>query len=307
VPRQPAQRRPQADDAVARLPHRDAREQVEVDREPLAVAGPRLGAEDGLHGQRVDAVDDCGRAQVGRRVAPAGDELDPGEAEQRERGGVAAPALRVGPDARQPDSAPGAERAEQVAEQNAREGQADPEVDQDEGRGEVVERRPAALVAGEHDEHQQRDADRRAEQLQRPAAERAPEPAGQRSPGRILQSRARPQQRQSRERGHHHDRRSPCEDDLRNRQRGALDDPVRLGAVRQQRDRRGRAPGHDRQPRPARHNAVLSACSIASRPNEPSSRAVMRPSLPTANSHGSVGRLNARNGARSPFFGSLSV
>ncbi len=65
----------------------------------------------------------------------------------------------------------------------------------------------------------------------------------------------------------------------------------------------GRHPGQDGEPRAAAHSAVFSACSNASRPNEPSSRAVIFPSLPTTNSHGSVGRLNSCSGLRRPLFG----
>ena len=218
-PRQPAQRRPQADDAVARLPHRHAREEVEVDGEGLAVAGPRLRPEERLHRERVDGVDDRGGGQVARHLAPAGDQLDPGERQQRERGGIAAPALGVRPDARQLDRAPRAERAEHVAEQHAGEHQADPEVDQDERRGEVVERRAAARVAGVDHDREQRAADRGAERPPRPgcracararraaAARAAPAAAGR------GQSTARPD-----ERDHEHDRGGPARTALRDRQ-----------------------------------------------------------------------------------------
>jgi hypothetical protein len=53
--------------------------------------------------------------------------------------------------------------------------------------------------------------------------------------------------------------------------------------------------------------AVFSACSKALTPTDPSSRAVIRPSLPTTNSHGSVRRLNAFSGSRSPALGLLST
>ena len=55
-PRQAGQRRAQADDAVARLDRRDAREQVEVDGERLAVARPRLDALDDLRDEREHRV-----------------------------------------------------------------------------------------------------------------------------------------------------------------------------------------------------------------------------------------------------------
>ena len=52
---------------------------------------------------------------------------------------------------------------------------------------------------------------------------------------------------------------------------------------------------------PAAHSAVWSARSKASRPKEPSSRAVIRPSLSTTNSHGSVCRLYAAAAAAGPW------
>src|SRR4051794_20244218 len=60
-------------------------------------------------------------------------------------------------------------------------------------------------------------------------------------------------------------------------------------------------------PAAAGHRAVLSARSNAARPIDPSSRAVMRPSRPTTNSQGSVGRLNCLNGSRNPLLGLLSL
>ena len=50
--------------------------------------------------------------------------------------------------------------------------------------------------------------------------------------------------------------------------------------------------GGERQPRAGAHSAVLSACSNALSPKEPSSRAVTLPSLPTTKSHGSDGSPN---------------
>ncbi len=303
--RQPGQRRPQADHALARLPHRQAREQVEVDRERLAVAGPRLGPEQRLRRQGVDGVGDRRGGQLLRGLAPARDQLDPGEAEQRERGRVTAPALGIRADAGQPYRPPRAERAEQVAEQRAGEHEPDPEVDQDERRREVVERRAPAGVAGRDHHAEQRDPDRAAGDLHRRAAEHAPEP-GQRAPWGLLQARTGPQHREPGERGDEHDRRRPPEQPLRDRQRRALDEAVRLGARRRQRGARTHR-SEDGEPRAARHSAVLSARSKASRPKEPSSRAVILPSLPTTKSHGSVCSLNSCSGLRSPLLASLSV
>ena len=305
-PRQAAERRPQPDHAVARLPDRDPREEVEVDGEALAVPRPGLGPEDRLHDQRVDRVAQRGGGQRRRVVAPARHELDPGEDEQRDRRRVAAPGLRVGPEPRQPDRPPRRERAEHVAEQHAQEHEPDPEVDQDERRGEVVERRAAPDVARQQDHHEQGDADQRAQPLDRARAEHPPDPGRQRPPAGLLEPRRRPQHREPRERRDEHDRRRPAEQPLGDREVGALDEPVRLGGRRGE-DQRRRRRGRDGEPRPSAHSAVWSARSKASRPNEPSSRAVTRPSLPTTNSHGSVCRLNACSGGRSPLAGSLSV
>ena len=74
---------PQADDAVARLAHRHAREQVEVDRERLAAARPRLDAP--VRPAR-RASGRCSRARRSTSFAGSSpqpdDELDPGEDEQ---------------------------------------------------------------------------------------------------------------------------------------------------------------------------------------------------------------------------------
>ena len=171
-PRQAAERRAQADHAVARLEHADAREQVEVDRERLAAPRPGLDAPHRLGGERDDRVADDRRDQRRRRVGPPADQLDPGEHQQPERGGPAAEPLRVGTARRRAaaderarraaDRPPRVEGAEDVSEQDRQDDEADPEGDHDEGRREVVGGRVGPDVAGhDHDHQQQRRRSRR--------------------------------------------------------------------------------------------------------------------------------------------------
>ena len=287
--RQAGEERARADHAVARLEHRQAREEVEVDRERLAQARPRLDAEHAHEDQRQHAVAGDRGGERGGLLAPAGAELDPGEAEQPDRGRPAPERLRVvaqpaAAEQHAPDRPPRVEGAEEVAEQHAREHQPDPEDDEDEGRREVVQRRVGPVVAGHEDEREQQHAERTADHLDRPRAQHAPDPARQRPPARVLEPRARPQ-RGERDERHAEDRgRRPPEQPFRDRQARALHEPV----------------GEDDD-----HSAVLSAFSKAEIPNDPSRRAVMRPSLPTTNSHGSVARLSCSSGFRSPCLGSL--
>ena len=289
--RQPAEERAHADDAVPRLEHRHPREEVEVDRERLAPARPRLDAVDRHRGERQQRV--AGHRGGERRglLAPARGELDPGEHEQAGRGGPAAEPFRVGPahavaEQHAADRPPRVDEAEDVAEQHAHEHQPDPEDDEDEGRREVVQRRRRPGVAGGEHEREDRDAEHAAGDLHAAAAEQASDPAGQRPPARVLEPRLRPQRRQRDEGDAEHDRRRPPEQPLRDRQARALHEPV----------------GEDGD-----HRAVLSARSKAPSPKDPSSRAVTLPSAPTTNSQGSVGRLNCCSGSRRPLFGSLSA
>ena len=78
-PRQPAQRPPHTEDAVAHLPHRHAGEHVVVDRERLAAARPRLDAPVELGGERQQRVAERGRDERRRLLAPPAHELDPRE------------------------------------------------------------------------------------------------------------------------------------------------------------------------------------------------------------------------------------
>ena len=188
-PRQAAEERARADHAVARLEHRQAREEVEVDRERLAQARPRLDAEHAHEDQRQHAVAGDRGGERGRLLAPARAELDPGEAEQPDRGRPAPERLRVVAqpavaEQHAPDRPPRVEGAEQVAEQHAGEHEPDPEDDEDEGRREVVQRRVGPVVAGHEHEREQQHAERAADDLDRLRAQHAPDPARQRPPAR---------------------------------------------------------------------------------------------------------------------------
>ena len=147
-PRQPAQRPPQAEHAVAGLEDRDPREQVEVDRERLAVARPRLDAPHVLRGERQDRVADDGGDEHRRVVSPQPDTSSIQVKTSRATAGRPAPEpLGVRPVQRRqqpPERPERAERAVEVAEQDRGEHQPDPERDQQERRRPVVQRRAAA-------------------------------------------------------------------------------------------------------------------------------------------------------------------
>ena len=203
--------------AVARLERADPREEVEVDGEPLAAPRPRLGAPDRLRGERDHRVAERGADQRARHRVPLPDQLDPREDQQHGGGRPAAEPLRVGARRRRPaaehragraaDRPPRAERAEHVAEEQRHEDEPDPEDDQDEGGGEVVGARVHAGVAADDRQHEQRHADRPAEDLDGAAAEEAP--ARERPPRGVLQLRLRPQHRQRAERDDEHGGRRP--------------------------------------------------------------------------------------------------
>ena len=228
--RQPAERPPHADHAVAGLEDRQAGEEVEVDGEGLAALGPGLDAVDALQRQREDRVADDRRREHRRVLAPARGELDPDEHEQADRGGPAAELLRVRASAlrqQAAERAPGAEGLEDVAEQDRGEHQPDPEDDHHERRRPVVERALRPQIAGEDRHDQQADADRAAQRLHRRARDHAP--AGQRAPRVVLQPRLGPQHGEREERDHQHRRRRPEQQPLRDRELLALDEPVRVG------------------------------------------------------------------------------
>ena len=253
-PRQPAQRRPQADDAVARLDRRHAREEVVVDGERLAVAASSVSTPHTTCAASVSTRVAERRGDQPRRVlAPARGELDPGEDQQPRRGGPAPEPLRVRPQAARrqqaADRPPRAERAEDVAEQHAREHEPDPERDQDERGREVVERGPAAQEAGQHDHDEQRDAEQPAQPVDGARAQqRAPMPR-QRAPGQLaLHPRLGPQRRQRDEGEHEHRARRPREQLRRDRQVAALDEPVGGGGGGEGERRRATAPEASGEP-----------------------------------------------------------
>ncbi len=176
-----AEQRAPSQHVLALLEDRDPREEVEVDRERLAAAAPRLDAEPRHPGPGEHAVGDRRGGQARGVLAPPRRELDPGEDQQPGGRGPAAEALGVGMGRRAPDQRTGragdgpprVQRMEEVAEEHARERHPDPEHDQDEDRSEVRERVGRADVAGADDDREQQRAQRAAGDLDGARAERA--------------------------------------------------------------------------------------------------------------------------------------
>ena len=147
--RQAAEQRAHADLAAALLEDRQAREEVEVDREGLAAARPGLDAVERHPGPGDDAVDERPRwpAAPGARPSPRRSSIQvkmsrPTAAGHRPSfsGYWAPPAQADGAGG----GAPRVQRVEDVAEQHAGERHPDPEDDQDEDRREVRQRRRTA-------------------------------------------------------------------------------------------------------------------------------------------------------------------
>src|SRR3954453_13129479 len=136
----------------------------------------------------------------------------------RRRGGAPAPP-RNPPADRASGGAPGTERAEQIAEQDAEEREAEPGGDEDEGEGVGAVRRLGPAQAGVDGATEQQDPDHPVERLGRPPEEDPREalPA-QRAPGVPLEARLAPADRERVEGADEDDRRPPGEKPGRDRQ-----------------------------------------------------------------------------------------
>jgi hypothetical protein len=130
------------------------------------------------------------------------------------------------PPSRTTQRAPRAEGGEQVAEQRARERQPDPEDDEDEAGREVVERALGAGEAGDQYHCKEHDADRPAGDLEEAGSQHPPERPGQGPPMIMLQLRLGPERGEGEERDDQDDGGGPEEKLLRDREVGALDEPV---------------------------------------------------------------------------------
>src|SRR5215207_5971454 len=159
-PEQRRERQTGVERLAATLESRQATEQAEIDGERIAAVGPLLDAIQ-AHADVLDGGVAQRENRQGRRVVLLGvGEREPREGQQPQGGGPPAKPARIlerrgcltASDRpcqrrdRASEGSPRIEGAEDVAEQQAREGEPDPEHDVDEGGGEV---RGPALNAGE--------------------------------------------------------------------------------------------------------------------------------------------------------------
>ena len=167
--------------------HRHPREQVEVHREALAPLDPRVDAVDRHRDQRHDGVAERHDRDLLRRAGLAHGQLERREADQHDRRGPAPEPLRVGPprvrNATRADRPPRVEGGEDVAEDHRQRHEADPERDEHDHRRDVGARALLAREPRVDDEHEDRDADRAAHDLDG-ARRQEPQPRDHAASGR---------------------------------------------------------------------------------------------------------------------------
>ena len=185
----------------------------------------------------------------GLKAALAVDELEPGEAEQADRGRPAAEPLGVGraaPARDWPatelegatddpgDRPPRVEGAEDVAEDDAEQDEAEPDGDEDERDREVAVRRFGARSGPTRSTSpEEEDARAARRHLGDRVEQRGREPARRRAPAVVLELAGLPGDREREERNDQDERRRPREQPLRDRQvlaaeERVADDPQRV-------------------------------------------------------------------------------
>ena len=224
--------RPARDQATVSLAEgRDAGEQAEVDREALTVVRPPVPPV-GEHREPGDqAVEDDRHRDRPRVAGVPVRELERCEREQEDRSRPAAPPVRIGERRLPADARPlrdpggcirsGAPRAQHrpdVSEQSAERRQAQPEVDEDEARSEVLVGRRVADRGRHEDEDEQGERDGAEENPQRGAPRDRLEPRHRTPAARLGQERPLPERPERDERDHQDDGGAPVEEPAGNGQ-----------------------------------------------------------------------------------------
>jgi hypothetical protein len=260
---------------------------------------PRLGAVAGHRREGEAGVDERRGRDVGRFLAVTGDELEPREREDPGGGRPAPEPLGVrtaGAQPQQPaEGAPRVECAEHVAEEDAREHEADPEDDEDERRREVGGRRRGAREPADDHEHEEAEPERLGCEVDGSGGDGPPERTADRLPAVAargpLVPRGAPEGRQRDERHDQHDAGGEHEQPLGDRQVSALDEAVgvRGRGDGEEGEDDGRRRGDGRAPGGGNARADPRACAWASVARE-DARAV----------HSAHGTRGARREGRPP-------